>query len=84
MRNIIQVYPCTFEEAVKAQVWRDAMVEEYESIIHNVMYGKWFQDPKVNLLYLLNGCIKLDMVLMAILKNIKLDLWLEVSLRKRE
>ena len=35
MSNIIQVEPCTFEEAMKAQVWKDAMAEEYESIIHN-------------------------------------------------
>lgn len=35
MSNIIQVEPCTFEEVVKAKVWKDAMVKEYESIIHN-------------------------------------------------
>jgi len=35
MRNIIQTEPCTFEEVAKAQVWKDAMGEEYESIIHN-------------------------------------------------
>lgn len=35
MSNIIQVEPCTFEEVVKAQVWNDTMVEEYESMIHN-------------------------------------------------
>ncbi len=35
MSNIIQVEPCTFEEDVKDQVWKEATVEEYESIIHN-------------------------------------------------
>eukprot|EP00253_Pinus_taeda_P007593 PITA_07593 len=35
MSNIIQAEPCTFEEAVKDQVWKDAMAKEYESIIHN-------------------------------------------------
>ena len=35
MRNIIQVEPCTFEEVVKAKVWKYAMAGEYESIIHN-------------------------------------------------
>ena len=33
--NIIQVEPCIFEEVVKTQVCKDAMTEEYESIIHN-------------------------------------------------
>ena len=27
--TIVQVQPCTFEEAVKHQVWKDAMNEEY-------------------------------------------------------
>ena len=35
MSNIIQIELCTLEEVVKAQVWKDAMAEEYESIIHN-------------------------------------------------
>ena len=35
MSNIIQVEPCSFEEDMKAQVWKSALVEEYESIIHN-------------------------------------------------
>jgi len=38
MSNIIQVEPCTFEESVKDQVLKDAMVEEYESIIHNYVW----------------------------------------------
>jgi len=35
MSNIIQVEPCTFEEAMQNQVWKDVMVEEHDSIIHN-------------------------------------------------
>lgn len=35
MSNIIQAEPCTFEEVVKEQVWKDAMAEEYESIMKN-------------------------------------------------
>eukprot|EP00253_Pinus_taeda_P002646 PITA_02646 len=38
MSNIIQAKPYTFEEVVKAQVWKDAMAEEYESIIHNYVW----------------------------------------------
>ena len=33
--TIIQTKPCTFKEVVKHQVWKDAIVEEYESIMKN-------------------------------------------------
>lgn len=35
MSSIIQAKPHTFEEAMKEQVWRDAMAKEYESIMKN-------------------------------------------------
>ena len=35
MSTIVQFEPCTFEEAVKHQVWNDAMNEEYELIMKN-------------------------------------------------
>jgi hypothetical protein len=35
MRNISDVKPYSFEEADKLQVWKDAMLEEYKSIIKN-------------------------------------------------
>jgi len=35
MTTIIQSEPCTFEKAVKHQVWKDAMNEKYESIMKN-------------------------------------------------
>ena len=35
MSTIVQSEPRTFEEAVKNQVWKDAMHEEYESIMKN-------------------------------------------------
>lgn len=67
MSNIIQVEPCTFQEAVKAQVWKDAMAEEYESIIHNdiwelvpkpqgksVVSSKWLHKIK----HVVNGSIE--------------------------
>eukprot|EP00253_Pinus_taeda_P033470 PITA_33470 len=37
MSNIIQSEPGCYEEAVKEQVWRDAMTEEYQSIMKNVV-----------------------------------------------
>jgi hypothetical protein len=35
MGSIIDVEPSSFEEAANQQVWQDAMVEEYTSIIKN-------------------------------------------------
>ena len=35
MSTIVQSEPCTFEKAVKQQVWKGAMNEEYESIMKN-------------------------------------------------
>ena len=35
MSHIIDAEPSTYEEAVGQQVWRDAMVEEYQSIMKN-------------------------------------------------
>jgi hypothetical protein len=35
MRSISDVEPASFEEADKLQVWKDAMIEEYKSIIKN-------------------------------------------------
>jgi hypothetical protein len=35
MRKIIDSEPSTFEEAAKQQVWKDAMMEEYQSIMKN-------------------------------------------------
>eukprot|EP00253_Pinus_taeda_P019079 PITA_19079 len=59
MRNMIQAEPHTFEEAMKEQVWKDGMAEEYESIMNNdvwevvmkpkgkfVMNSKWLYKIK--------------------------------------
>ena len=35
MGNLLDSEPATFEEASKHQCWRDAMTEEYESILKN-------------------------------------------------
>jgi hypothetical protein len=39
MSKIIDSKPFTYEEAAKKQVWKDAMMEEYQS---RMMCGKWF------------------------------------------
>lgn len=38
--SVSEFEPSTFEEAVDHQVWRDAMVEEYSSIM-KTMCGRW-------------------------------------------
>ena len=43
MSMIVQSEPGTFEEAVKHQVWKDVMHEEYESIMKNDV---WEMVPK--------------------------------------
>jgi hypothetical protein len=35
MSNIIDLEPSTFEEAVEKQEWKNAMMEEYQSIMKN-------------------------------------------------
>ena len=35
MRNIIDSKPSTFEEATEKKEWKDAMMEEYHSIMKN-------------------------------------------------
>jgi hypothetical protein len=44
--NIQESEPSTFEEATGRQVWRDAMMEEYNSIIKNDVSLKLFLDPR--------------------------------------
>ena len=39
MSTIVQSEPCTFEEAVKHQVWKDAMNEKCESIMKNDVWA---------------------------------------------
>ena len=38
MSNIIDSKPTTFQKAANQQIWRDAMVEEYSSIMKNDVY----------------------------------------------
>ena len=38
MSHIIDSEPTTYEEASKHQVWKDAMMEEYQSIMKNYVW----------------------------------------------
>ena len=39
LSDIIDVEPSSFEEAMGKQVWKDAMYEEYQSIMENDVRG---------------------------------------------
>jgi hypothetical protein len=59
MTSIVNAEPSTFEEAVKQKEWKEAMTEEYQSIMKNDVWEE-------------------------VLTNTRRDLWLEVSLSRRE
>ena len=46
MSYIIDVEPSTYEEAVGQEVWRDAMMEEYQSIMKNDVWDVVVLRPK--------------------------------------
>nr|QHR90809.1 hypothetical protein Q903MT_gene4835 [Picea sitchensis] len=45
MSHIIDSEPSSYEEAATQQVWKDAMMEEYQSIMKNDVW-KLFRDQK--------------------------------------
>jgi hypothetical protein len=40
MNNILDFKPSNFQEAIDQHVWQDGMVEEYTSIMKNVVWDK--------------------------------------------
>jgi len=65
MSNMIQVEPRIFEEEVKEQVWKDAMVEEYESMMKNNVW-EVVTRLKGKFVVTYNVCIKLSVAQMEI------------------
>ena len=47
MIDLIDVEPSNFEKATQQQVWKDAMVEEYNSIM-KMMFWRWCQGLRVS------------------------------------
>jgi hypothetical protein len=84
MSNISESEPSTFEEAADEQVWRDAMVEEYSSIMRNDV---WDIVPRLegkSMWSLLDGSIRSNMKQMAVSRSTKRGSWREGSPRRRE
>ena len=67
---------------MKHQVWKDAMNEEYESII-KMMFGMWFLGPKTSQWSLQNGFTKSNMELMEVLRSSRPGSLLEASLKRK-
>ena len=82
MGNLLDSEPATFD-ASKHQCWRDAMTEEYESILR-MMFGILYRDQKGNPLLHLNGFTRSSMQQKEVWRNTRRDLQLVVSLRKKE
>ena len=80
---IIDVEPTSYEEAIKKQVWLDAMVEEHNSIMKNEVWDVKSR-PKTSMWFPPNGYTRLNMQWMTVSKNTRQDLWHVVSLKKRE
>ena len=74
--------PGTFEEFVKNQVWKDAMHEEYESIMKNDVWDV-VPRPKDNLLSPRNGSTRSSMEPMEVLKSYSQDFFPEASLQRK-
>jgi hypothetical protein len=65
MSELIEFEPSSFQEAPKQQVWRDAMMEEYSSIMKNDVWEvvAW---PEGNQWLAPNGSLRSNTLLMAV------------------
>jgi transposase InsO family protein len=75
LNHVINSEPSTFDETAKHKVWKDAMVEKYESVLKNDVW-EVVPRPKGKSIVTFKWIYKI--------KHARLDLWLVVSLRKRE
>ena len=80
--DIIDKRTFQLEEATEQKEWKDAMIEEYQSIMKNDV---WDVVPRLDRKSVVTSkwIYKIKHARVA-LKNIKQDLWLGVSLRKKE
>jgi hypothetical protein len=80
MSNIIDSEPSTIEEAVEKQEWKDAMMEEYQSIMKNDVWEVVLR-PEGKSVVTSKLIYKIKHVADG---SVKRDLWLEDSPSKRE
>jgi hypothetical protein len=80
--DLIEKEPTCFEEAIQKKEWVDAMTEEYQSIIKNDVW-EVVPRPKNKDVVSSEWIYKIKHAAMEVLKNIKLDLWLVVFLKRK-
>ena len=74
--------PSSFEEATKLQVWKDAMLEEYNSILTNDVWDV-VPRPQGKLVVTSKWIYKVKFSVDGSVEKCKPDLWLGVSHRKK-
>jgi hypothetical protein len=82
MEQINNVEPTNFEDAAKQQVWRDAMMEEFQSIIKNDVW-EVVPRPEGKSIVTSRWIYKIKHAADGSVENTKRDLWLAGS-RKRK
>ena len=81
--EFINKEPSNYEEATKRKEWKDAMIEEYQSIIKNDVWDV-VPRPEGKSVVTSKWIYKIKNVVDSSIEKIKQDLWLEVSVRKKE
>ena len=75
--------PSSYEEAAERKEWKDAMIEEYQSIMKNDVWDV-VPRPKGKSVVTSKWIYKINHAADGSSEKYKADLWLEVSLRKKE
>jgi len=72
--------PLSYAEAANQPVWHEAMMKEFEALEAN---GTWYTYPQSKNPLAISGYIKLNTRPMVLLRDARLDLLSEASLKKR-
>ena len=80
MTHIIDTEPSTYEEASRLQVWKDAMVEEHQSIMKNDVWEVVLR-PEGKLVATSKWIYKIKHAVDGSIENTRLDSWLDDSLQ---
>ena len=83
MSHILDSKPSSYEEEAGQQVWKDAMVDEYQSIVKNDVW-EIVPRPDGNFVVSSKWIFKIKHVADGSIEKYKVRLWLEDSIRKRE
>jgi hypothetical protein len=82
MTSIIDLEPSSYEEVASQQVWRDAMVEEHNSIMHNDVW-EIVSRPEGKSILTSRWLYKVKHAADGSVEKYRPDLWLVVFLKER-